>query len=108
MVGPASVTVPTTLFNADPDYLRSNFPYYAEHCLKIADKDGELVPLTLNYTQRVICNTIAALRARNVPPRLVVLKSRQVGVSTVAEALAFHDCHLNSNRNALVTAHNIR
>lgn len=41
-----------------------------------------------------------------IAPRLIILKSRQVGVSTVVEAFQFHDCHLNPHRNALVIAHN--
>jgi hypothetical protein len=92
----------------DPEFLRTHFRWYSEHCLKIADKDGNLVPLRLNHTQRVIVNTIANLRQQGIAPRVIVLKSRQVGVSTLAEAILFRDCHLWENRNALVTAHNVR
>jgi len=92
----------------DAASLRANFINYAALCLKITDKEGRLIPLKLNHTQRVLFNKITELRAQGIPPRIVCLKSRQVGISTLAEALAFHDCHLNENRNALVFAHNIR
>lgn len=109
MAGPRAVNQPAVRRPLPTiESLRSDLPAYCEQCLVIADKEGDLVPLRLNYTQRVVLNTIAALRRRRIAPRLVVLKSRQVGVSTITEAAAFHDCHLNPNRNALVTAHNVR
>jgi len=43
-----------------------------------------------------------------VPPRLIVLKSRQVGVSTLIEAILFHACLTCANRSALVLAHNLK
>ena len=32
--------------------LRSDFPFFAEKCLKIRDKDGGLVPFRLNAAQQ--------------------------------------------------------
>jgi len=89
------------------DY-RHHFSNYATDCLKIANKDGLLVPLRLNSTQRFVLEQIRLARKAGRPPRIIVLKSRQVGVSTLAEALLFHACHLCDNRSALVLAHNIK
>lgn len=87
------------------DYFRSHPREYARACLKIVPKEGPLRPLAFNFGQRLIDEKITALRARGRPPRIVVLKARRLGVSTLAQSYLFGDCHLNDNRQALVIAH---
>lgn len=51
---------------------------------------------------------IRRLRALGIPPRLLILKSRQVGCSTLIEALEFHDGVTQDNRSGLVLAHTLK
>lgn len=74
--------------------------------LRIASKDGGIVPLEPNYTQRVFLNAVSKLRAAGLPPRIIALKSRQVGISTVSCGVQYMDSHENPNRSGLVIAHN--
>lgn len=87
------------------EYCNAHRDFYYRNCLKIATKNSGLQPFRLNYTQRVVIDTIARQRAAGIPPRLIVLKSRQVGVSTISEALVFSDALFNAHRTGLVLAH---
>ncbi len=87
------------------DMLLEHFAEYCERYIRIVDKQSRLVPLSLNTTQRVVVEEIRRLRQAGLPPRIICLKSRQVGISTLCEALMFYDAHANRNRQALVLAH---
>jgi len=73
--------------------------------LKIATKAGALVEFEVNHTQKVVLRAISEMRAMGLPPRLIVLKSRQVGISTLAIGLLFMFCVRLANRSGLVLAH---
>lgn len=88
----------------DHEYLREHREWFRENCLKIVTKEHGLQPLRLNHTQRVVATKIQELRKKGIPPRIIVLKSRQVGISTFAESEGFADCLLNPYRSALVIA----
>lgn len=83
----------------------SRFEQFCRDCLVVIDKRGRRVAFALNSTQKKILAEIRRLRALGIPPRLIVLKARQVGVSTLIEALLFWACLTNPNRSALVIAH---
>lgn len=86
--------------------LRADFPLYASLCLKIRPKGGgKLIPFELNQAQRIIWNRILEMKKRSRPPRLVVLKARREGVSTLAQGIAFHRVHLHENQQAMMIAH---
>lgn len=95
--------------NPDPrfsfDYCRKHSDWFIRNCLRIATKSEGLKPFVLNFTQRQIRDTINDLRKRGIPPRLIVLKSRQVGVSTFSEAMVFADSLFYPHRSGLVLAH---
>lgn len=84
------------------------FEQFCRDCLVIVDKNGRRTPFLLNSTQRKVLKEIARLRAAGIPPRLLVLKARQVGISTLAEALLFWGCLTKPNRSSLVVAHTIK
>src|SRR5690242_205003 len=97
---------PTPPTDEELAHAREDFDWYAEHLLRIRPKGGGfLEPFRLNYTQRVVRAEINRLREMGIPPRIIVLKSRQVGVSTVTEGTLFHECHLWPNQSALVLSH---
>lgn len=90
------------------DYFRDHRDEWRELCLKVRTKAEGLQPFRRNHTQRVFAKKIADLRAAGIPPRLLVLKSRQVGISTETESELFEDIYFNAHRTALVLAHNER
>jgi len=62
---------------------------FIENYLWIIDKKQNLVLLKLNRTQKHIMSIIEDLWKRNIPIRLIILKARQEGVSTLIEAIIF-------------------
>mgnify|MGYP007101828556 CR=1 FL=1 len=53
----------------------------------IQDKvSGEMKPFSLNYAQRLVLAELEDMRARREPIRLIILKARQWGGSTLSEA----------------------
>lgn len=78
---------------------------YIESCLKIRTKSGDVVPFRLNAAQRKLYAVAKRQQDAGKPVRLIVLKARQLGFSTLTEALLFHACATRENVNALVVAH---
>lgn len=58
---------------------------WAQYCLKIADKRGRLVPFRFNDEQREL--------VRRLEKYNIVLKSRQLGITSVSCALSLYYCH---------------
>lgn len=63
----------------------SDFPFYAEKCLKIRPKAGELRLFTLNRAQLYIHEKAEAQLSRRGYVRMIILKGRQQGASTYIE-----------------------
>ncbi len=57
--------------------------------LKIRNKEAQLVPLIPNSTQTEILNAIQKRRREGRAAMIIDLKARQVGVSTIAQAVTF-------------------
>ena len=72
--------------------------------LKIRDKSASLVPLILNSTQTKILNKIQERRRAGRPVFLYILKARQLGVSTLAQAITFAFTSQRNNITALDVA----
>jgi hypothetical protein len=72
--------------------------------LWIKTKDGELIPLELNPTQKKILAQIRQLMAEGKPARIWVLKARQTGVSTLCEAIIYCLTSMNANTNSFIIA----
>ena len=86
------------LFDADPRE-------FIEECLFIKTKDQQTVPLKFNTAQAMINKRIRQLRADNKPIRMIILKARQEGVSTLCEGLIFERTARFENTNSLIVAH---
>ena len=78
---------------------------YIESCLKIKTKSGEVVPFRLNDAQRKLYAVAKRQQDAGKPVRLIILKARQLGFSTLTEGLIFHSCATRENVNALIVAH---
>lgn len=74
--------------------------------LTIQTKEATQVPLVINWAQRrVVAEYEKAIDERR-PCRLIILKARQLGISTLAEALLFlRVTAMGDNTNAAVVAH---
>jgi hypothetical protein len=86
---------------------KSDFEFYARHCLKIVNKEGEIVPFILNRAQRQMWREVKADLDARRPVRIYVLKARQLGSSTFFLALQFWHCTLWKNRGGLLFAHEL-
>ena len=78
---------------------------YIESCLHIKTKTGDVVPFKLNPAQEKFYRVAKEQQDAGKPVRIVVLKARQLGFSTLTEGLIFHGCATKKNRNALIVAH---
>src|SRR5580698_106937 len=75
--------------------------------MRIKTKDLRIEPLDLNSAfarsgQRPFIATIQQRLNAGVPVRAIVLKARQLGISTVSEALLFNWCFMFKGAESLV------
>lgn len=82
-----------------------DFPHYAKRVLKIQDKGARLVPFKLNRAQQRLWEIVKEDLDAERPVRVYVLKARQMGFSTLIEALGYWVTSMRPNRNMLVAAH---
>jgi hypothetical protein len=85
--------------------LRDDPAFYAERCLKIVDKRSQLVPLAPRPAQQKLYAARQAQIDAGLPVRLLVLKSRKVGISTAVQGLILQNCTQRSHRRGLIVAH---
>ena len=53
--------------------------------MRIRDKNSKLVPFVINEAQDVVLSIIDELKEKRKPVRLIILKARQMGMSTLTE-----------------------
>lgn len=76
---------------------------------QIRDRDShKQVPFILNFNQKKIHAVAKAQQDRGKPIRIVVDKSRRVGVSSWAEGLLFCHCCCLAGAHALIAAHEFK
>lgn len=100
-----AVKTKTNLYVAATERALSEFEYFAERCVHIRDKNGEVVPLKLNNVQRAFLREIQAQEQAGEPVRIIVLKARQMGISTVVQAYFLWRMLREDNVNAVELAH---
>lgn len=79
--------------------------FYIEKWLKIRTKDGDIVPLTLNEPQRRLMDEVERQEAAGKPVRIIILKARQMGFSTLTEALIFYRTATAFATDSMIVAH---
>lgn len=85
--------------------LKTDREWYFRNFLKIRDKSSKLVPLSVNSAQKIVLDKIKWCEENNVLKRFIILKARQMGISTLIEALIFHDTATNENKISMIIAH---
>lgn len=88
------------------DY-REDFEEWARDCVKIADKEsGRPIPFVLNAPQRRMLALMEEQRRQCKPIRIIVLKARQWGCSTLVEIyMAWMQLVRHTGWNSLICAH---
>ncbi len=86
---------------------RTDFEFWCATCVRIHDKlSGRLVPFILNYPQRRVVKILEQDRLAGCPMRIIILKARQWGGSTVVQMyMAWLQCVHLKNWNSMVCAH---
>lgn len=78
---------------------------YIENFLKIRTKSGELVSLKLNEPQQRLYEVIAKRYKADKPVRVIILKARQMGFSTLTEGIVFWATATRENTDSMIIAH---
>jgi len=78
---------------------------YIEAYLKIRTKTAEVKPLILNKPQERLYNLIAEQHRANKPVRVIILKARQMGFSTLTEAIIFKATATARHVTSAIVAH---
>lgn len=78
---------------------------YCENLLWIRTKKQTMARLHFNDAQNNLYGVIRQQAAQGKPIRLIVLKGRQEGISTVTEGLMFQDTVTRPNVKTLIVAH---
>lgn len=83
----------------------SDFRFHARNCIKIRTKSGQIVPLVLNQVQeRFVDKALHQLLTLGYV-RMIVLKARQQGLSTVISAFLYWWLSQHQAQKGVVTAH---
>lgn len=77
-----------------------DFHYYCKRYVKIEDWSGRIVPFTPNRAQRVVLARMAQMEERGLALMMMFLKARQLGITTLFQALLSHRVFLYRNVNA--------
>lgn len=77
---------------------------YIEDLYKIKNKNGELVNLKFNFAQNQIYEKLKESYG-NRPSRFIILKARQLGISTLSEAIITYLATNTANTDAVILAH---
>jgi hypothetical protein len=95
---------PATL-QATRERLLKDFAFWAKHSCKIRTKAGAIVPLVLNRVQKRFLALVVRQLQTTGRIRVVVLKGRQQGLSTVISAYIYWFLSQHSARKGIVIAH---
>lgn len=85
--------------------LRNDRLWYMENFLKIRNKQSQLVPFKANHAQQLFNDIIEENTKRGKLHRYIILKARQLGMSTFTEGYIYHDTSTREYVNSLIIAH---
>lgn len=78
---------------------------YIESYLKIKDKKSNIIDFKLNVAQIRLYQLIAKMKAEGRPVRIIILKARQMGFSTLTEGMIYYKTATQKNVNSLIITH---
>lgn len=80
---------------------------YIRCFLKIRDKEKRIIPFRLNKPQKRLYDTIRQQWQKGKPVRIIILKARQMGFSTLTEAVIFWLSATAFNVECMIVAHTV-
>ncbi|MBO5054652.1 MAG: hypothetical protein J6C44_10555 [Muribaculaceae bacterium] len=118
--GGGTFMIPRSMYN-DPEFstasqsmthweklrCRHDFEFWCARCVTIRDKlTGRYIPFFLNRAQRHVTDILESQRLAGKPMRLILLKARQWGGSTLVQMyMAWIQTCLATNIHSLICAH---
>lgn len=90
---------------AAAERLQTNDLYYVENCLFIVDQNEQLVKVVPKPAQRRLLAVKAQQEHEGKPVRIITVKARKEGVSTIVQGLTIKRATQRRNHKALVVAH---
>src|ERR1041385_3056762 len=85
--------------------LKKDFEFFAKNCLKIRPKEGDICPFVLNSAQRIILEEIEKQLKERGYVRVIILKGRQQGVSTLMQGYFFWKVIHSKGVRAFILTH---
>lgn len=85
--------------------IKNDFYRYADNNLWIRSKSGEIIKFVPNKPQRALIDYVLYCLLHGLPIRVIVLKARQMGLSTAIEALGYWWNSTNKNQTAVIIGH---
>jgi hypothetical protein len=82
-----------------------NTKRYIETFIKIRNKEGRIVGLKLNSPQQKLYDIIREQKKAQKPVRVIILKARQMGFSTLTESILFKETVTKFNRRTGIITH---
>ena len=82
-----------------------NTKKYIESYVKIRDKRGRITNFKLNSPQQKLYDVIKQQKQDKKPVRVIILKARQMGFSTLTESILFKDTVTKFNRRTGIITH---
>lgn len=82
-----------------------NTKQYIEKYIKIRDKAGKIIDLKINKGQQKLYDAIKKQYNEGKPIRIIVLKARQIGFSTLTESIIFKNTATKFNVNSGIITH---
>ncbi|KQT82427.1 hypothetical protein [Methylobacterium sp. Leaf466] len=88
--------------------LANDFELYCERFCKIRDKSGSFIPFKLNKVQRNLLIALNDQLLRTGKIRMVILKARQQGFSTMMQAYTYWWASFRKTKKAYVVANDLQ
>ncbi len=81
--------------------------YFASHLHRVSEKSSLVQFSDLFPTQKKVQDVIDRDLVEGRPTRLIILKSRRHGISTLLAANIFHGCTFHENKRGYIVAHDV-
>ena len=85
--------------------IKNDIYRYIENNLWIRTKSGELKRLVPNKPQRALINYVIYCLQSGIPVRVILLKARQMGLSTIVEGICYWWTSTNRFQTAVIIGH---